>query len=90
MPTVDVRRAKKLAAAVATLALAAVLPSGAFTAGEKRRELGEYIASCAQMHLGPRENPPSLTCGHDGLVHTFATFGDMVKHMLETHGWGGR
>ena len=43
--------------------------------------LGTSVSACAQMHLGQRDNPPALTCSHDGTTLTFATFGDMVRHM---------
>lgn len=81
------RGARSLAAILgAGLALGGGLPGGALAAGEEESGFGDHVASCAQMHLGQRENPPSLTCEHDRHVHTFATFGDMVEHMLEGHG----
>ena len=52
--------------------------SGNALAGETR---GASVSMCAQMHLGQRDNPPAITCSHDGTAVTFATFGDMVRHM---------
>ena len=37
------------------------------------------------MSLGKRANPPEVTCSHDGHVHVFANFGEMVQHMREHH-----
>lgn len=53
------------------------LPGNAL-AGEPR---GASVSMCAQLHLGQRDNPPALTCSHDGTTVTFATFGEMVRHM---------
>lgn len=66
--------------------LAAGLPGAALAAGDDPAVLGQHIASCAQINLPPGENPPAITCEHDGHVHTFANFGEMVLHMLEHHG----
>ena len=40
----------------------------------------------AQLALGQRVDPPAVTCTHDGHVHTFATFGELVAHAREHHG----
>ena len=40
----------------------------------------------AQLALGQRVDPPAVTCTHDGHVHTFATFGELVTHAREHHG----
>lgn len=42
---------------------------------------GQMVAMCAQMDLGERGNPPTVTCVCDGETMTFANFGAMVKHM---------
>ena len=39
---------------------------------------------CAH-ELGARENPPAVTCTHDGMTMTFPTFGAMVDHMRAMH-----
>ena len=48
--------------------------------------LGAHISECAQLALGQRVDPPAVTCTHDGHVHTFATFGELVAHVREHHG----
>ena len=40
---------------------------------------------CAQTSLDQRDNPPTVTCTHDGMTMTFATFGEMVQHMQLMH-----
>lgn len=42
---------------------------------------GQMVAMCAQMDLGERVNPPTLTCICKGQTMTFANFGAMVQHM---------
>ena len=70
------------AAAAAVLGLAGPSAAAPTTAGD----LGQHIASCAQESLGQRENPPAVTCIHDGMVMSFPTFGGMVEHIREMHG----
>ena len=48
--------------------------------------LGAHISQCAQLALGLRLDPPAVTCSHDGHVHTFATFGELLAHAREHHG----
>ncbi|HET7450847.1 MAG TPA: hypothetical protein VFJ78_09630 [Gaiellaceae bacterium] len=43
--------------------------------------LGRHVSQCAQMSLGQRADAPAVTCTHDGMTMTFATFGAMVEHM---------
>ena len=57
--------------------------SGTAVAGDS---FGQHVATCAQMHLGQRDNPPAVTCTHDGMTMTFANFGAMVQHMRAMHG----
>ena len=71
---------------VACAVLAAGLPATAVAAGDDPAAPGGHIASCAQINLPPGENPPAITCEHDGHVHTFANFGEMVLHILGDHG----
>ena len=53
-------RGASLAAGLAVgAALAGGLAGGALAAGEDESELGQHVASCAQIHLGQRENPPT-------------------------------
>lgn len=63
---------------LATVTALFAATSGNALAGEA---FGTSVSACAQMHLGQRGDPPTLTCTHDGTTVTFATFGDMVRHM---------
>ena len=47
--------------------------------------LGTHVAECAQVALGPRVDPPAVTCTHEGHVHSFATFGELVAHLRGHH-----
>jgi hypothetical protein len=69
----------RLIVLTAGAALAAAFSGSALAAGS----FGQQVSMCAQMHLGQRDNPPALTCTHDGMTMTFATFGEMVQHMRE-------
>ena len=80
------RRGTGPRAGLAVVAAVAGLAVAASAGAEDESVLGRHVAACAQMHLGQREDPPSVTCEHDGHVHAFATFGAMVQHMLEAHG----
>ena len=44
---------------------------------------GQMVAMCAQMDLGERGNPPTVTCICNGRTMTFANFGGMVRHMKD-------
>ena len=70
----------------ATGAAALGLAGPAAAAPAPAAGLGQHIASCAQESLGQRENPPSVTCVHDGMTMSFPTFGAMAEHMREMHG----
>lgn len=72
---------RSLVTAVAAAALA--FPG---VAGASEQPLGEHVAQCAQEHLGQRADPPGFTCMHGDHSHVFATFGEMVLHMLEHDG----
>ena len=65
------------------LTLAIVALATPTTAAADGRPFGEHVSQCAQIL--PSSNPPSIVCSHDGHTHTFATFGEMVLHMLEHH-----
>jgi hypothetical protein len=69
-----------------SVALAALTAGSAPAAGEEESEFGCHVATHAQLHLVESENPPTVTCEHDGHVHTFATFGAPVEHMLANDG----
>lgn len=71
---------------VATGAFAAGLAGGAAASPNPAADVGQHLATCAREHLGQRADSPSVTCTHDGMEMTFATFGEMVQHMLEHHG----
>lgn len=66
-------------------ALALALGGNAFAEPSTSAEFGQHVATCAQAHLGQREGAPAVTCTHDGMTMTFATFGAMVQHMQEMH-----
>lgn len=66
---------------IAAAALAAGLPGSALAAEEP---FGRHVSMCAH-ELGQRVDAPVVACSHDGTTMTFATFGAMVEHMLETH-----
>ena len=70
----------------AAAALAVGLAGSAGAAPNPAADFGQMVATCAQEHLGQREDVPSVTCTHDGTEMTFPTFGAMVQHMREHHG----
>jgi hypothetical protein len=76
-------RARVVVAILAAAAVAAVSPGAAAAQDEP---FGQHVSECAQTSLGKRTNPPAVTCSHDGHLHTFANFGEMVQHMREHHG----
>ena len=78
-------RARVAAAILATAAVAAVTPGFVQAAGNAE-PFGQSVSECAQTSLGKRANPPEVTCSHDGHLHVFANFGEMVHHMREHHG----
>ena len=74
---------------VVTVALVSAVPLLGATAAPANTPgdpLGAHISECAQLTLGQRVDPPAVTCTHDGHVHTFATFGELVAHAREHHG----
>ena len=73
-------------AAVTAAAIVAVLAGAAPTPAARPDEpLGARVSQCAQASLGQRPDPPAVTCAHEGHVHTFATFGELVAHLRENH-----
>jgi hypothetical protein len=70
-----------LALALAAGATAAAAP----VAAASSEPLGSQVSTCAQTMLPPLPNPPTVTCSCNGTTMTFATFGEMVQHML-AHG----
>ena len=73
-------RSKYLVVTLASAAVAAVAP-GVAQAAETGQTFGQHVSECAQMSLGKRANSPAITCSHDGQVHVFGNFGEMVQHM---------
>ena len=67
-------------AALATAVLAGVTSTNAAAA----EPFGAHVSMCAH-ELGQRAGAPAVTCVHDGMTMTFATFGAMVKHMQTVH-----
>jgi hypothetical protein len=48
---------------------------------------GNDVATCAREHLGQRPDVLAVTCTHHGTEMTLPTFGAMVLHMKQHHGW---
>lgn len=65
------------------LAATAVIGAG-LTGTASAEPFGEHVSMCAH-ELGARENPPAVTCTHDGMTMTFPTFGAMVDHTRAMH-----
>ena len=61
-----------------------VIASAAFGGTASAAPFGEHVSSCAQQ-LGARDDPPTVTCAHDGMTMTFPNFGAMVEHIRTTH-----
>lgn len=66
---------------IITLTASAALVAGFSGNALAGDAFGQHVAMCAQMTLGQRDNPPWVTCTHDGVSITFANFGAMVRHM---------
>ena len=77
---------RHLVVSAALLGAGSLLGAPAAPANTPDVPLGAHISECAQLALGPRVDPPAVTCTHDGHVHTFATFGELVAHAREQHG----
>ena len=69
---------------VAVAAVAGALLVGASSNAVAAEPFGQHVAMCAH-ELGQRADVPTVTCTHDGMTMTFATFGDMVEHMRQMH-----
>ena len=65
------------------LALALTL-AAALTGPATAAPFGRHVAMCAH-ELGGRASAPAVTCTHDRMTMTFATFGAMVEHMRTMH-----
>jgi hypothetical protein len=65
-----------------TAAAALVAPAAAVA---ENKPVGEHVSQCARIALPPADGSV-IVCDHDGHVHTFGTFGEMVLHLLEHHG----
>ena len=78
-------RSTHLVVTLASAAVAAVAP-GVAQAAETGQPFGQHVSECAQTSLGKRATSPAVTCSHDGHVHVFANFGEMVQYMREHHG----
>ena len=73
-------RSTHLVVTLASAAVAAVAP-GVAQAAETGQPFGQHVSECAQTSLGQRTNPPAVTCSHDGQVHVFANFCELVHHL---------
>lgn len=74
------------ASLTSAVALALVFGGSVTAAPSPAADFGQHVAACAQEHLGQRDAPPTVTCGHDGMTMTFPNFGAMVEHIKEMHG----
>ena len=73
--------------AVTAVGLATTIASAPIASANRPSEpLGAHVSECARGALGQRVDPPAVTCTHEGHVHTFATFGELVAHVREHHG----
>ena len=77
---------RHLAVTAAVASAVPLLGATAAPANTPGDPLGGHISECARLALGQRVDPPAVTCIHDGHVHTFATFGELVAHVREHHG----
>ena len=71
--------------AAAALASAMTLV-GPAPAARPSEPLGAHVAACAHAALGQDVDRLAVTCAHDGHVHSFATFGELVAHLRQHHG----
>lgn len=58
----------------------AATTAAAFAGTASAGSFGQHVAMCAHQ-VGARDDAPAITCTHDGMTMTFATFGAMVEHM---------
>lgn len=71
---------------ITVLVVGAAIAAGSAGTAAASDSFGQQVATCAQMHLGQRDNPPTATCTHDGMTMTFPNFGAMVEHMRAMQG----
>ena len=76
---------RHLVVTAALVSAVSLLGATAAPANTPEEPLGAHISECA-LALGQRIDLPAVTCTHDGHVHTFATFGELVAHAREHHG----
>ena len=76
---------KQAACAVVVGAAFLGVPAAATAGGSPSAELGQHVATCAQEDPGQRDQPPAITCTHDGMQMSFPNFGAVVEHMRELH-----
>lgn len=62
-----------------TAAAALVAPAAAVA---ENKTVGEHVSHCAHIALPPAAGS-AIVCEHEGHTHTFGTFGEMVRHLLE-------
>jgi hypothetical protein len=70
-----------------TIAVAAVAALGTGVSGTAfaaEASFGQHVSMCAH-DLGKRADTPAVTCTHDGMTMTFASFGAMVQHVRGMH-----
>ena len=66
---------------ILAIAASAALAAGFSGSALADNSFGQHVAMCAHTTLGQRDNPPAVSCTHDGMTMTFANFGEMVQHM---------
>ena len=66
---------------ILAIAASAALAAGFSGSALADNSFGQHVAMCAHTTLGQRDNPPAVSCTHDGRTTIFANFGEMVQHM---------
>ena len=66
---------------ILAIAASAALAAGFSGSALADNSFGQHVSMCAHTTLGQRDNPPAVSCTHDGMTMTFANFGEMVQHM---------
>ena len=67
-----------------TILVTTAAVASALTGSASAEPFGAHVSMCAH-ELGARDNPPAVTCTHDGMTMTFPTFGAMVTRMRAMH-----
>lgn len=76
----------RVTAVTAIVIAAGLVGASTAPAAQPSEPLGAHVSACAHAALGQRVDPPAVLCAHDGHVHSFATFGELVAHLRQHHG----